>query len=238
MIKLTIDNSNFINKIKSYTNAVEELTKPSVVDEVAKAAFAITGEKFVLDLDRYAAQNPKKMHHVYEWGNVGNPKARLFVVERLAILNGSLTVSYSFLPSRTPVPVPPEMLAPGRTGKSVQAKNIFRDKARVMEEGAPITFSSQRVLAFLGSNGPTFVAPGTIINILNPGGVESKNAFADYMVEWYSMNPNKIMQSSGFYEALIKDASKAINDGQGVAGVIKAAKALADKVGGTIKEIA
>jgi hypothetical protein len=237
MIKLTINSSNLSNKLNELSGSIKELVSPTVLQEVAKAAFVITGHRFVLDADRYAVQNPKKMHHVYEWNELGNPNGRLFVIERLGILNGNLTISYSFLPSRLPVPIPPEMTNPGPNGRSVQKQNVFKDKAQVMEDGKPITYTTSRVLAFLGQNGPTFIRPGTLVNILNPGGIESKNAFADYMVQWYTDNANLVIQNSGFYDQIVNESAAAISNGAGISGVRQIAAALANKVGGSTVEI-
>ena len=200
-----------MQEINFKISGIEELTRPTVLQEIAKAAFTITGQKFVSAADRYAVLNPKKMHHVYEWGKLGNPNGRLFVIERSRILSGSLLVSASFLPSRMPVPIPADLAMPGKNGKSVSSRNIFRDKARVMENGNPITFQAKKILAFMGENGPTFVAPGTVINILHPGGIESKNAFGDFMTEWYLKNADVTMQTSGIYERIALEVSLALN---------------------------
>jgi len=237
MIKLTINSSNLTNKLNELSGSIKELVSPIVLQEVAKAAFMITGKRFVLDVDRYSAQNPKKMQHVYEWNELGSPNGRLFIIERLGILNGNLTISYRFLPSRIPVPIPPEMTTPGPSGRSVQKQNIFRNKAQVMEDGQPITYTTSRMLAFLGTNGPTFIRPGTLVNILNPGGIEAKNAFADYMVQWYTDNANLVMQSSGFYDQIVSESAAAISNGQGISAVRQIASSLANKVGGNTVEI-
>jgi hypothetical protein len=237
MIKLTIHSNNLTDRLQGIKNSVEELVAPTVLQEIAKAAFVITGERFVLDVDKYAAQNPKKMHHVYEWGKIGNPSGRLFVIERLGILNGNLVVGYNFLPSKLPVPIPSEMLTPGLNGKNVTKQSIFRDKAKVMEEGRAISYTTNKMLAFLGTDGPVFRRPGDKIEILHPGGVAVKNAFADYMIKWYTEHPNLIMSSSGLYETLASQAAIAITNGAGVSGVRKIASSLANSIGGDRVEI-
>ncbi len=228
MIKLNIDSKTFINQIMSKVDSAKELTSPTVMQEIAKAAFTITGERFVLSVDREASQNPKKLHHIYEWGSVGDARARLFVIERAGILGGSLSINSSFLPSRVPVPVPSELSMPGRTGKSISAKNIFRNKASVMEKGLPISFSSSKVLSFLGTEGQVFVAPGKTITINHPGGMQTKNAFATFMFDWYAGNAEAIMDASGFYERVVQEASKVISSDSG--GILEVRKAVVNIV--------
>ena len=46
MIKLTIEDKVFLQQLNSRVNSVKELTSPSVMQEIAKAAFTITGSQF------------------------------------------------------------------------------------------------------------------------------------------------------------------------------------------------
>ena len=232
MLKLTIDSKVFLSQINEKIDAVKELASPKTMQEVSKAAFSITGRKFVLAVDRYAALNPKRMHHVYEWNRIGDPLARLFVIERSSILNGDLVISSSFLPSRVPVPVPAELRTAGPTGKMVTSNNIFRNKADVMERGQPVTFDTIRIITFLGSQGQMFFQPGTRVTINNPGGIQTRDAFRDFMVEWYTENVQSVMDSSGLYETIVDEASKIINTGNG--GVTQVRKAVQSIVNSAI----
>jgi hypothetical protein len=210
MIKLSINKdslSNLENQLNLKVEAIGMMTQKSYLQEVSKAAFVIVGEKFMKAIDRYSALNPKRMHHIYEWGKVGNPTARLFVLERVALLGGTSVTQSNFLMSKTPVPINPELLFPGKTGKYVSRRNIFRNKASVMESGVPITYQAQRMLAFMGRDGMKFIQPGTTINIRNPGGVATKSSFSRYMLEWYEKNAQLIMDSSGLYERIVNEAS-------------------------------
>lgn len=188
-------------------SAIKELARPSVLTEIAKAVFSITTERFVVAADNYARANPKKMHHVYEWGQIGLPSGRLFVMERQSVLNGMLVINTNFLPSRLPVPINPELLIPSRTGKVVSSRSIFAEKATVMEEGRSVSFVAKKILAFVGSDGMVFIKPGKQINILNPGGKGVKNAFAEFMLSWYLEHGTDIMNSSGLYERIANDVS-------------------------------
>jgi hypothetical protein len=237
-VKLEVDTAALVKDLDGVLAGIKELTKPKVLDEISRAVFSITGERFMIAADNYARVNPKKMHHVYEWGNIGRSNARLFELRRAAILNGSLVISSNFLPSRLPVPVSPELLMPGVTGKSVSRRSIFANKAEVMEAGTPVSFNAKRVLAFMGNNGIAFIKPGTQINILHPGGIQTKNAFAEYMLNWYTQNGNEIMDSSGLYERIANDVSNVLSSSRsGIAQVQAAVANIANQidVGSVIK---
>ena len=214
MIQLTINPKeieNLFNELNLKVLGLKTLISSSATDEIAKAAFTLTGQRFVLAVDRFAISNPKRMHHVYEWKRTGRSNARLFVLERQSVLNGTLGINVNFLPSRTPVPIAPELLIAGNSGKVVTSKNIFRDKAKVMEEGKPVTFAAKKIITFMGSQGQVFLQPGTVVNILNPGGIQVRNSFQKFMLEWYQANSESIMQSSGLYERIAYDVSNVLN---------------------------
>jgi len=222
-VKLEIDTRQLVKDLDGLVAGIEELTKPKVLDEISRAIFIITGKRFMIDIDNYSRLNPKKMHHVYEWGGIGKSNSRLFILERDSILSGSLIISTKFLPSRMPVPIDPSLLTPGKTGKSVSKRSVFANKAAVMEAGTPVSFNAQRVLAIVGSSGIAFIAPGTQVNILHPGGLQTKNAFASYLLEWYTKNGNLIMDSSGLYERIANDVSKVLSSSNAGISEVQAA---------------
>jgi hypothetical protein len=210
-VKLEINTKELVKNLDLFVSEIKELTKPKVLDEISRAIFSITTKRFLIDIDNYSRMNPKKMHHIYEWGNVGKPNSRLFVLERSLVLNGTLVISSNFLPSKMPVPINPELLTPGKTGKTVSKRNIFANKANIMESGTPVSFKAKRILAMMDGNEIAFISPGTQINILHPGGLQTRNAFATYMLEWYTKNGNTIMDSSGLYERISNDVSKVLS---------------------------
>jgi len=233
MIQLQIDTKQLMEEVQNKLAGVKALTSPSVLEELGKATFAITGERFMKAADNYARRNPKKMHHVYEWGSIGNSTKRLFVLERSSVIGGDLIISSRFLPSKMPVPINPELLSPGRTGKIVSRRSIFKDKASVMESGNMVSFTARRVLAFMGGNGMVFIRPGTTINIAHPGGIQTKGSFESFMYDWYVRNGNTIMDSSGVYEKIANDVSLVLStNGQKVSQVKTAVAKIANSISG------
>ena len=112
-------------------------------------------------IDSNARVNPQMLHHVYEWTMTGSPEARLYDIS-YTTSNLGLSFRSSFSQS-----------------KSIKdgSRTPFYDKARIMEEGIPVTIRPRvaQVLAF-DDNGETVFTRGPI-EILNPGGTEVEGGF-------------------------------------------------------------
>jgi hypothetical protein len=238
MIELSINKQNLADLYKEITlktMGIKELTSPSVLNEVGKAAFVILGERFMLAVDRYAVANPKSMHHIYEWNKIGNPQSRLFILERSKVMSGTILVNSTFLPSKSYVP-----LSSGNLSKRsfILSRHVFKNKAVVMEEGKAVRFKAQKTLAFFANNDEVFVAPGTIINIMNPGGIGVKHSFSKFLTEWYTKNAHSIIDSSGLYSRIVNEAAVALNKkNAGVAEVKFAARKVSNSIGGEVSII-
>ena len=78
-----------------------------------------------------------------------------------------------------------------------------------------------------GNGGVAFIAPGTQIHILHPGGIQTRNAFGSYILEWYTKNAGFIMESSGLYEMISEKVSEVMNSNDyGLAAVREAVKSV------------
>jgi len=233
MIKLQLskkDIDNLTNELNLKIEGIGQVTKGPMLQEISRAAFVILSQRFLKSVDTHSRLNPKKMHHVYEWGKIGNPSARLFILERSNMMNGSVITS-RFLTSKSLVPIPLSLKSPGKSGKSVKSKHVFRNKADVMENGKPVTIHANKILAFMGDNGIQFVQPGTVMHILNPGGKQVKNAFSQYMYTWYQENSQVIMDSSGLYERIVNEASLVLSkNNTGPADVRAAVKRIVNSI--------
>jgi hypothetical protein len=234
MIKLQISKKNIdqLNRELSLkVEAIGELTRGPILNDVAQAAFVILGKRFLMATDTHARLNPKKMHHVYEWGKAGDPSSRLFVLEKSAMVSQTLVISSKFIESKTFVPIPKELQVPGINNRSVTSRHIFRNKAEVMEKGLPVRIESRKMLAFMGRRGIRFIQPGQVNTILNPGGREVRHSFEKFMQEWYSSNAQSIIDSSGLYDAIVKETAIVLNkNGAGMTEVRKAVKQVVNSV--------
>jgi len=112
-------------------------------------------------IDSNARVNPQMLHHVYEWTMTGSPEARLYDIS-YTTSNLGLSFKSSFSQSRS--------IKDG-------SRTPFYDKARIMEEGIPVTIRPKvaQVLAF-EDNGETVFTRGPV-QVLNPGGTEVEGGF-------------------------------------------------------------
>ena len=112
-------------------------------------------------IDSSARVNPSRLHHVYEWYQTGSPDSRLFDIN-YTVSNLGLSFKSTFSQSMTI-----------KNG----SRTPFYDKARIMEEGIPVTIRPKvaQVLAF-EDNGETVFTRGPV-QVLNPGGTEVEGGF-------------------------------------------------------------
>lgn len=142
-------------------------------------------EKFFGDyIDRKAASDPRKLHHVYEWNAVGDRRYRLW---RLKRAKGASTtgfrVNYSFVQSRRVAPIAPALKRPGANGKVVKKTYAFKKKAYVMENGIPIVNKPRPDnptgwIAFPANTAKGIAFSRRAVHIPYPGGLATKGAFA------------------------------------------------------------
>jgi len=112
-------------------------------------------------IDANARQDPSMLHHVYEWYQVGQPGARLFDIDYDFGKYG-LSFRATFSQSRS--------IQKGST-------TPFYDKARIMEEGIPVTIKPKKadVLRFEKDGQEVFVSGKIVVD--NPGGSRVQNGF-------------------------------------------------------------
>ena len=112
-------------------------------------------------IDSNARVNPKALHHVYEWYKVGSPDARLYDIN-YTISNLGLSF-VSTMKQSTSI----------KDGSSVP----FYNKAKIMEEGTPVTIKPKKadVLVF-EDGGETVFTKGKVV-IQSPGGTATNGSF-------------------------------------------------------------
>jgi hypothetical protein len=120
-------------------------------------------------LDSLARSHPGMLHHVYEWGSVGNPRERLFELA-MSSNRASAVISANFLQSSVPSPTSTEP---------------FYDKAQIMEDGQTVTISQVEAdVLFFEIDEEEFFRSGPIV-IANPGGKETRGSFLQAFDEFY-----------------------------------------------------
>jgi len=140
-------------------------------------------------IDSSARGNPALLHHVYEWYRTGSPDARLYDID--------YTVSKLGLSFRSTF----------SQSMSIQtgSKEPFYNKARIMEEGAPVTIKpkNSKVLSFQ-SDGDEEVFTKKPVRVDNPGGNsagEFERAFDTFFASYFSQ---AYLRSSGIMEFISK----------------------------------
>jgi hypothetical protein len=207
MLSVKFNAKDFTNAVKSvieYSQGyIDEanLKKEIIADKMADVGI----ESFYNYLDGLARMHPGMLHHVYEWGEVGNPFERLFELSK-SVSGRGVTISADFLQSTT---------------VSEKSTEPFYDKARIMELGETIVVSEIEAQAlFFEIDGQEVFVKGPIV-IENPGGEGVRGSFVNAFNEFYQVYFSEIyLRSINFYQHLekmeaykkgIKKASKTKN---------------------------
>lgn len=189
MITVKLNQTKFINDMN---NIVQYSL--GFVDGVKKGKRVFLGNlgvgvKKMLEtfIDSNARSNPQMLHHVYEWSKTGSPEARLFDIN-YTVSNFGLSFYSSFKQSNTI-----------KEGSSVP----FYNKAKIMEDGVPVTISPKRseVLVF-EENGKTVFTKGPV-EVNNPGGAQVQGGFEKTVNLFFTRYfTQSFLRSSGLYKYL------------------------------------
>lgn len=140
-------------------------------------------------VDVEARSNPKALHHMYEWNQTGSPNARLFDL-KYTVSNLGLSINSTFRQSRT---ISENMTAP------------FYDKARIMENGIPVTIAptKSKVLKFNGPSGEVFTSKP--VKVDSPGGDQVYGSFEktvdEFILRYFKQS---FLKASGIYDYIKK----------------------------------
>lgn len=219
MIALQITKSSIDNiqqELDLKIGGIEVLQSQEVLSALSGAVFTISSKTFIKAMNMEAKSKPKAYHHIYEWNQIGQNKSRLFFLSKVESSIGTLIIKPFFKQSTTPVPINPELLLPGKTGKVVTAKTVFRDKASVMESGNPVVYRTSRPVPIFEGGKINFIAAGTMVQNSYPGGKEVKGSFEKFFKLWFSTKVSSIISSSGMIGQIDSTISEILNkDGNG-----------------------
>lgn len=138
-------------------------------------------------IDSNARVNPEALHHIYEWYEVGSPKARLFNIN-YTVKNTGLVFTTNFTQSTSV-----------KNGSNVP----FYNKASIMESGTPVVIRPTRsdVLVF-EDNGDTIFTKSPV-SVDNPGGQGVSGQFEKTINTFFSRYfTQAFLESSGVYAYL------------------------------------
>jgi hypothetical protein len=177
-----------LNNLIAYSDGYINEARSSK-DKIAQKMAKISINAFYEYLDGLARAHPGMLHHVYEWGQVGNPMGRLYELS-MKIKGESANVSAELLESST---------------VSENGTEPFYNKAEVMELGETIVVSEKDANAlFFEIDGQEVFAKGPIV-IANPGGEAVRGSFVSSFNEFYKTYFSEIyLRSIKFYRHLEK----------------------------------
>jgi len=187
MYSIRLDTKELNKVIQGVIDYSDGFLKESKAKEstIASKLGSISIEGFYDYLDGLARTNPGMLHHVYEWGQVGNPESRLVELKKI-LSRSSVDIDANFLQSSS---VPEGGSEP------------FYDKVTVMEEGIPVTVQAVEAKAmFFEYQGEEFFTAGPIV-IENPGGEATRGSFVVAFEEFYNNYFDQVyLRSIRFYD--------------------------------------
>jgi hypothetical protein len=176
--------NNIVNYSFGFLEGVQK-GKKIFLDKLGKGVIQALAQY----VDVEARSNPKALHHVYEWNQTGSPTSRLFDLN-YTVSNLGLSINSTFKQSRT---VSENMTVP------------FYNKAKIMENGIPVTISptKSQVLRFSGPSGDVFTKKP--IKVDSPGGDAVFGSFestVDIFISRYFKQ--SFLRASGLYDYIKK----------------------------------
>jgi hypothetical protein len=140
-------------------------------------------------IDVSARGNPNALHHVYEWYKTGSPEARLFDLQ-YTVNNRGLSINSNFKQSRT---------------LKEDSNTPFYNKAKIMEEGIPVTITPKRSSVLVFEEGGKTIFTKNSITVRNPGGEYVQGSFENIMDEFMlKYFKQSFIRSSGLYDYISK----------------------------------
>jgi len=138
-------------------------------------------------IDSNARSNKDALHHIYEWYKVGSPDARLYNI-KYTVSNSGLSFYASFKQSTSI-----------KNGSNVP----FYNKAKIMEEGIPVTIFPKRSEVLVFEDGGNTIFTKSPIEVSNPGGSRVRGSF-DKIVDMFFLKyyTQAFLRTSGVYEYL------------------------------------
>jgi hypothetical protein len=138
-------------------------------------------------VDTMARVDQNLLHHVYEWNRVGSPDARLFDINYVVRGDG-LSISSTFKQSSSV-----------KNGSKVP----FYDKARIMEQGIPVTIKPKMATALSFESDGETVFTKKDIQVSNPGGQAVQGGFEETFNRFFDVYfTQAFLYSSGISEYL------------------------------------
>lgn len=212
MLNVKFDYKDLENKLNNTVAYSQGFLKGAQIEKVPFTKFlgGYILEAMYKYIDSKARMNPNALHHVYEPGEVGTERGRLFTLSVTPTSRG-LTFTGNFKQSV----------------KNSETSNVpFSDKAKIMENGISIVVAPKRssVLAF-EDDGETFFTTEEVY-IEHPGGDQVAGSFGRTVEEFFDF-----YLTSALLEPIYKDLSKAEEFAQNFAAGSKGGRSVGVRAG-------
>jgi hypothetical protein len=145
--------------------------------------------------DARARANKDRFHHLYEWDKTGSGGDRLFRLISRHLGTDAFEISYEYLESNLPVP---------------NSGHIFRDKARIMEEGIEVTVAPKNASVLMFEIDGEQVVTANPVVIPNPGGDLVKNALREEFMMYF--RPSVLIKNPAYQAAVQAEKDKVLMD--------------------------
>lgn len=163
-----------------------KISTPRHIGPVLKYTHAIMSQEFTDYMTVIAPAQTSRFHHVYEWGQIGDPTAKLWD-DKLIGGGNNRTATFTWRASKQIVPVNEEAQELG-----VKQIHVFAWKAPVMEYGKNITIAPKRGEYLVLFTGPSKQADRWKlrfvkgpVTVTNPGGKMTSGSFTREYVSWW-----------------------------------------------------
>jgi hypothetical protein len=192
------DMKNLINYSMGYLDGIEK-GKKEFLNNLGKVTIEALGQY----IDVNARMNTQALHHVYEWYQTGSPQARLFDLN-YTVSNLGLSVNSKFKQSNS---------------ISRDSSEPFYNKARIMEEGVPVTINPKSGGALRFEEGGQEIFTKKSVTVFNPGGTQVEGSyektFDDFMLRYFKQS---FLKACGIYDYINKPTLYKKNLAKGVKG--------------------
>lgn len=196
MVSLSADLSGIGNYIGAVDGIITALQDPRIQGNFLGKIQDKTRKVFYVETLVAAQTGAGRVKHVYEWGTEQGTitEQRLYKLTKHG-QGADRLMSYHFLPSVAPVPLPdarygfPES---SKRGNSL-SRHTFTMKALVMETKSSVTIRPKRAKALFipveGHKRGFVMATGARIN---PGGANATGGFASWWTQWFETRAEAI----------------------------------------------
>lgn len=221
MIRFNVNEERLNFQINELMSQLNNIPNKQNKANISRAIGSITAKEFVNSLNKTARSNPSQFHHLYEWKEVGKDSARLVTAKR-SISGDNIHIDLSFKKSKKAVPVARALLTPGKTGKSVVRKSVFKNKAEFIENGRSANWTASRNVVFMSNGSMIFKRKGTVFNVSAPGGRAAKGGLQRYAKRWQNGMAASAVDKSRLFPKLEKDIAKTLSMSTSSSGEIRA----------------